>query len=320
MTAAALSAPGWSPELFRHEALFYAGEVEFVAATAPFIREGLGLGESVLTVVSAAKIDLLRADLRADAERVCFADMSEVGTNPARIIPAWREFVSEGSASGRGFRGIGEPVWASRSAAELVECQRHESLLNLAFADSPAWTLLCPYDTTALRPDVIDAARRSHPVVVDGEVTEESTTYEGLEAISEAFDDPLPAAPPRATACRFIAGSLSTVREFVATQAARAGLSDAVTDDLVLAVSELAANSLRHGGGSGKLCMWREGEMLVCEVCDKGRIADPLVGSQRPETTQTGGRGMWLVNQLCDLVQVRTFASDNVVRIHMRLG
>jgi hypothetical protein len=29
---------------------------------------------------------------------------------------------------------------------------------------------------------------------------------------------------------------------------------------------------------------------------------------------------MWLANQTCDLVQVRTFAAGTVVRLHMRLG
>jgi MEDS: MEthanogen/methylotroph, DcmR Sensory domain len=64
-----------------------------------------------------------------------------VAANPARIIPAWRDFVA--SVDGRGHaRGIGEPIWAERTPAELVECQRHETLLNLAFAGVPAWWLL----------------------------------------------------------------------------------------------------------------------------------------------------------------------------------
>ena len=37
----------------------------------------------------------------------------------------------------------------------------------------------------------------------------------------------------------------------------------------------------------------------------------------QPVLDQPGGRGLWLANQLCDLVQVRTFELGNVVRIHM---
>ncbi|MBA3233977.1 MAG: MEDS domain-containing protein [Propionibacteriales bacterium] len=62
-------------------------------------------------------------------------------------------------------RGIGEPVWPGRTAAELVEAQCHEALLNVAFADSGRWDLLCPYDIQALPDDVIAEALRSHPHV-----------------------------------------------------------------------------------------------------------------------------------------------------------
>jgi hypothetical protein len=73
--------------------------------------------------------------------------------------PVALEFV--GAAGGRPVRGSGEPIWPERTAAELVECERHESLLNLAFAGAPAWWLLSPYDTEALSAAIIDEARRS---------------------------------------------------------------------------------------------------------------------------------------------------------------
>jgi hypothetical protein len=43
-------------ETFRHEAPLYAGEVDFLTGTLPFIREGMAAGEPVLVVVSAARI------------------------------------------------------------------------------------------------------------------------------------------------------------------------------------------------------------------------------------------------------------------------
>jgi hypothetical protein len=110
---------------FRHEALLYAGEVGFLAGTLPFVREGVAAGEPVLVVVSAARIGLLRSALVGDADRVAFADMADVGANPARIIPAWRDFVAGHDVATRRARGIGEPIWAGRTPAELVECQRH---------------------------------------------------------------------------------------------------------------------------------------------------------------------------------------------------
>jgi anti-sigma regulatory factor (Ser/Thr protein kinase) len=104
----------------------------------------------------------------------------------------------------------------------------------------------------------------------------------------------------------------------VARAADRAGFVPQRTQDLVLAVNELAGNSTRHGSGRGVLRVWREDEMLVCEVRDRGRIADPLAGRQRPDHESEGGWGLWIVNQVCDLVQVRSGSDGTVVRAHMR--
>jgi hypothetical protein len=146
---------------FRHEAFFDAGEEEFVAGATAFVRHALAAEEPVLVAVNAPKIALLRESLNGDADEVRFADMSGFGRNPARIIPVWREFVDE--YEGRRVSGIGEPIGPDRSPEEMVECQRHESLLNLAFADAAPLRLLCPYDTAGLEPTVIEEARRSHP-------------------------------------------------------------------------------------------------------------------------------------------------------------
>ena len=91
---------------FRHEALFYAGDDDFVTGTSAFIRDGLASDEPTLVVVSAKKIGMLRENLGRDAHGVLFADMNNVGLNPARIIPAWQSFVDEHRASGRPLRGL----------------------------------------------------------------------------------------------------------------------------------------------------------------------------------------------------------------------
>ena len=303
---------------FRHEALLYAGRDDFVRQTASFLRDGVAAEEPALVVVDAVKIDLLRQELDGAADQVYFADMAAVGVNPARIIPAWREFVSRHAPSGRRLRGIGEPIWPERSAAELTECRRHESLLNLAFAGSPSWWLVCPYDTEALDPAVLEEARRTHPFVLEDGAARESADYYGLDAIAEPFAEPLPEPRGPTDDLAFEAGPLDALRRFVARHAADAGLGGTRASDLVLAVHELATNSLRHGGGRGTLRIWREPDALVCEVSDGGRIDAPLVGRERPVGGRTDGRGLWLANQLCDLVQIRCFPTESVVRLHMR--
>jgi anti-sigma regulatory factor (Ser/Thr protein kinase) len=303
---------------FRHEALFYANEQEFVAGTLPFIREGVAMGEHVMVAVSEAKARMLGSALNGDGGQVTFVDMARLGRNPARIIPAWQEFVRQHVSQGTPGRGIGEPIWPGRSPDELVECEHHESLLNLAFGDGPAWRLRCPYDSARLDAGVLDAARRNHPLVAEGGVCRHSPVYVEPQRRAGPFAGHLSAASREAAELTFTRHDLATVRDFVAEQATRAGLDETRTADLMLAVNELATNSMRHAGGTGVVRAWVDDGALVCEVRDDGRITYPLTGRVRPPHDQPGGRGLWLVNHLCDLVQIRSLPTENIVRVRIR--
>jgi anti-sigma regulatory factor (Ser/Thr protein kinase) len=119
---------------------------------------------------------------------------------------------------------------------------------------------------------------------------------------------------------RFSYGELAVVREFLARRAASEGLSADRLPDLVLAVDELATNTLRYARAEGSVRTWRENGTLLVEVADDGHIADPLAGRDCPPPTELGGRGLYLVNQLCDLVQLRSSPEGSVIRLHMYLG
>ena len=66
--------------------------------------------------------------------------------------------------------------------------------------------------------------------------------------------------------------------------------------------------------------IWREDATLLVEVAAAGHTADPLAGRDCPPPTELGGRGLYVVNQLCDLVQLRSSPAGSVIRIHMHLG
>jgi len=315
MMSSALAESPWAGDGFHHEAFFYADDDGFVTGATDFLRDAVEAGDPALVVVSSRKIDLLRDRLGADAAKVQFADMEDVGVNPARIIPAWTEFVEEHGE--RPLHGIGEPIWPERTADELVECQEHEYLLNIAFAASPSFTLLCPYDSSALDAEVLDEARRSHHHLrLDG-TRWASDEYRGGEAVGRPFSRPLPEPPSTSVDIVFGVGSLGGLRSLVAGEAMSAGLSAARAADAVVAVNEAAANSLRHGGGGGLLRIWRTADSFICEVSDDGSIDDPLVGRARPTNGAPGGRGLWMVNQLCELVQIRSFSAGTAVRMHI---
>jgi anti-sigma regulatory factor (Ser/Thr protein kinase) len=243
--------------------------------------------------------------------------MARLGVNPARIIPAWQSFVDEQAAHGRPFRGIGEPIWPERTPDELVECERHEALLNVAFADSPPWWLVCPYDVSALDPVVVAEAERNHPGVFEGDVGRPSPRFRGLERITQPFDAPLPAAPAKAERTEFDGASIRGVRAWIVDLGRAYGLEEERLADLAVAVDELMTNSVLYGGGHGTVAAWSAGASFVAEVRDAGWIRDPLIGRRRPTEDQWKGFGVWIVTQVCDLVQIRSSEEGSVVRIHL---
>jgi anti-sigma regulatory factor (Ser/Thr protein kinase) len=302
---------------FEHDALLYEGIDGFAAGAVPFLRDGIDAGEPAMVAVGADRIAVLRDALGADAGRVRFVDMAGLGRNPGRIIPAWRDFLAEHRVEGRGARGIGEPIWPGRTPEELLESQLHEALLNVAFASEDGFRLLCPYDCSALDERVLREASCSHPAVLEHGDRCVSAVFRRDEELLAPFDAPL--APPRAAVevLAYDRASIPDVRAVVGSRAAAVGLDGPRADDLVLAANEAATNSIRHGGGNGVLRLWQEGGTLVCELSDRGRISDPLVGRRRPAVDQPGGWGLYIVHQLCDLVQLRSDKRGTVVRLHM---
>lgn len=303
-------------EGFQHAALLHRSETEYLTEVAAFLQAALARGEPALAAVPAFRMGPLTDALGADAQRVVFVDMAVAGRNPGRVISAVRAFAE--SHPGRRVSAVGEPTWPARSAAELVEAARHEALSNLAFARTPM-TALCPYDVTVLPAEVAAAAEQTHPLLAGPGGPAPSPAYLGPDAVPAACLAPLPEPPPDAEVLRYRT-DLRAVRHVTGTWAERAGLPPGRAADLVIAVSELAANTLRHTQGAGLLRIWCEPAELVCDISDQGWISDPLAGRHRPAPDEPGGHGLWLVHEVCDLVEVRTSATGGTItRLHMQL-
>jgi anti-sigma regulatory factor (Ser/Thr protein kinase) len=238
--------------------------------------------------------------------------MAQLGRNPARIIPEVRDFID--AHPGQRVRYLGEPVWPGRSAAEMCEAARHEALINLAFAGM-AVTILCPYDAAGLPAPVLGDAERTHPVILANGREMPAAHYAGPGRIPPQCDRALPAPPAIAETLSYQA-DLRPVRRLVASYADRAGLPAGRTSDLVLAASEIAANTFRHTSAGGTVHIWRTGGEILCQIQDQGWISDPLAGrTRRPPAAR--GHGLWVVNQLCDLVELRTGQAGTTIRLHM---
>jgi anti-sigma regulatory factor (Ser/Thr protein kinase) len=113
---------------------------------------------------------------------------------------------------------------------------------------------------------------------------------------------------------------LSAVRALVHRHALRAGLSESRAIDLMLAVSEVAANTVRHAKSAGCLDIWYDAKEIVCQIRDRGIIADPLAGRRKPALDALGGHGLWIVNQVCDEFEMRSDETGTTFRLHMTLA
>ncbi|RJL24471.1 sensor histidine kinase [Bailinhaonella thermotolerans] len=304
-----------------HQALFYDRDEEFLAATAGFCLDGLKAGDTVLAVTTAANIGLLRDHLGAAAGEVEFVDARDWYEAPGRTLAAYGRYVDEHEADGRLVRIIGEPVWHGRDGLEEAEWTRYESVINAAFAGSAAW-IICPYDERALPAHVVANARRTHPELLAGGETLESAKYEDPYAfVCEGDGLPLPPPPDGAgeslLELRLPDCDLAEVRRRAGDHTRALGLPPDRVQRLVTALNELATNVLRHGGGQGRVLIWPEGGRIVCDVSDRGRLLTPFPGYIPPDPAAPNGHGLWVVRQLCDLLQVRATPEGSRFRIHL---
>ncbi len=307
-------AAGTAAGPLRHMAALYADADDYAATVGGFVRDGLIAGDPVLVAVPAGQALLLLDVLGHRLDAVTFVDMTTLGRNPARIIPDVQRFAD--AHSGQLVWYVGEPLWTSRTPAEYTETMRHEALLNLAFAGRPM-CMLCPYGLASLDPGVLADVRRTHPVLMRAQGAEPSPDFGG--DWPETGQDPMPAPPAGLTVLTY-RDEPAAARAFVRAMASAAGLREPGLTDLVIAVGELAANTLRHTSGTGTIGVWATAAEVICEVSDTGHIRDALAGRRFPAADAGRGHGLWVVHQVCDLVEMRTGNSGTTFRLHMRLG
>ena len=92
--------------------------------------------------------------------------------------------------------------------------------------------------------------------------------------------------------------TLYQLRAAVSAHGSEAGLAPGRVSDLVLAVHELAANSVRHGAGHGRVLIWRNHQAVHCQVTDDGHV-----GATAPWPTEHG-HGLWLVGQVVNQLSI----------------
>ena len=293
-----------------HCAFLYRDVDECLEHMLAFVQEGLARREPVFVALPGSHARRLQAAAAAADRQLAVADMNQLGRNPARITLVLGAFASQHPA--QKVRIVTESLWPGRTAAEAAEVMKHEALVQQAVAPANA-DILCPYDASRLGGAFIDGACRTHPGILERGHRRPSDGY-----LAGAL--PERELPPPPGSAEFLAyrSRLSPVRALVGRYAERAGLPEDRRADLILAVSEITANTLGHTAGGGTVHIWASAREVICQVHDGGWITDPLAGRKRPPPDSTG-QGLWVVNQVCDLVEVRTGPAGTTTRLHVRL-
>jgi anti-sigma regulatory factor (Ser/Thr protein kinase) len=300
-----------------HLALIYHGVDEFVARVGGYVRAGLALEEPVLVLASREKVQKVRDELGAEATAVEFAD-AETGYHPQlRATYECLDYIQR--QEGRRSRVVAEQTLSRRSPMEVSDYLRMESAANVVYQPYPV-EILCPYDASTLRSELIEACRRTHAELLEHDGARSSASFvDPRQFIPDSTTVPEPPASAPTIEC-LTGADVPAARQFTREEVSRAGLPEHVVDDVVIAVSELVANALTHGRPPARLSVYTEhppgqAPVLVCHVRDGGGIpVDALAGYAPPRELGTGGRGLWMARQLCDSVQVSTDSAATHVR------
>ncbi|GAA3207961.1 MEDS domain-containing protein [Actinocorallia longicatena] len=315
-----VQAPATGP--FSHVLSAYRTEAEFLALAGRFVADGRRAGETVAVAATPGRLAALTAGLgAAEAAMVITIDLQTVSNPgsllPTQILPLLAAETRGSGASPPRLRILHDASWTGQRAEA---CGRFEALANLALGALPM-SLVCLYaegsdDTTQ------EHAVRTHPVVLDSGRHCANLDYDAAW-ISTARARPLSPPPAADLVLRmdFDQATQHLTRALTLKAAADWGLPVERALDAELIVNELTANSLEHGGGHGLLQLWRDDRdrMMVCQVSDHGHLTDHLAGQLSVGLSTDGGRGLFLIHTLADVVLIHTAPGDTVIRACLAL-
>jgi anti-sigma regulatory factor (Ser/Thr protein kinase) len=296
-----------------HEALIYHDEAEFDAAMHAFLHEAAAAGEPVLVALPGPHLDRVRETLGDAVADTRWEDLEQVARNPSCLLSVIEEWVA--SHDGRA-RVVSEVVWPGRTHAEAIEALRHEALINHALAESGA-TVMTPFDARHLDEEILAGVEMTHPTVVEGGRRRAGAAY--TDPLSSAFGELWPLGDPAGPVSEHpLDGTLRELRHAIAKDPALASLSPQRRSDLVFAINEAASNAVKHGNERCTTRIWHDGDEVVTEIRTHSGVQDVMAGRRRPAADALEGRGLWLINQVCDLVELRSGASGMTLRMHVK--
>lgn len=279
---------------FRHHALVYKSQDEYLACAAPFLMEGIEAGEGAIVAHTKPGLAMMCEALGSDAVEVTFVDVSAAYTRPARTLASYHTVFAEQLQKSARARAVAD-VQFGPDPAEWDLWTGYEAVFNRAFAHLPAW-VICSYNANGTPDPIIEGVWQTHPeVVVDGDAW---TTSDHFEDPDDLLRRVTPTPEPLSELRSIPFGhDAEEFRERLACEMVAEGVGESKMLDMLLAATEVAANALQHGGGVEGVRVGRARGRFVCEVIDRGDgFDDPAAGYLAPR--EGVGTGLWVARQL----------------------
>ncbi|WP_409333025.1 anti-sigma factor RsbA family regulatory protein [Trujillonella humicola] len=315
------SARGWTAAAagHGHAAVLYDDTDVLLTATTPFLEDGLRAGDLVVLACPPEVAATITGPLGERARhvesepRICLLD-----TRAPDAFGATRQVLQRAPAARSGRVRLVGQVQFGCEPATYREGLRYEIAANAVLAGAPM-SVLCLLDATVLPAPLLSLAAAAHPQLVAGDGLVDNRDFR--EPSSFLHSLPVPHEPVEDTEPLLAvegATVLSELRRRLRTALATAVPDPDQQDDLVLAVSEVAANAFRHGRPPVSARLWADDCRLVCTVTDSGRgYDDPLAGFQpaHGDDLAHGGMGLWLARKLWDSVDLVNDGPGLTVRL-----
>ncbi|MFC7546001.1 anti-sigma factor RsbA family regulatory protein [Plantactinospora sp. GCM10030261] len=297
-----------------HEAVCYGSDEDLLAVVLPFLLGGVAAGEPTVVSFGERNAALVRSALPADSG-VEFLTGGAVYARPTGAIRSYRRMLADHVANGaRQVRIIGE-LPPDALGATWDWWARYESAINHAYDEFPLWSM-CAYDTRTTPSTVLMDVERTHPRFArpDGSHVPSHLYTEPVTYLAE--DRPMLPDPLQATAPLIELTDPSPGAARSAVYAAHHGqLTPDDLDDLVIAVSEVVTNALRHGRPPVVLRLWSAADRVVVAVEDGGAgPKDPFAGLL-PANNGSGGLGLWITHQSCNHVTTQRGPDGFTIRL-----
>ncbi|MFB9684279.1 anti-sigma factor RsbA family regulatory protein [Amycolatopsis plumensis] len=298
---------------YDHAAVHYTSDEELLAVAVPFLAAGIAAGEPTVVSLEPERAELVRDALPSSADTQ-FLTIDDVYVRPASAIKSYRDLMAGLVADGAtGIRIFGEIPPAAIDAS-WDWWARYEAAVNHAYDEFPLRSM-CAYDTRTTPRSVLDDVARTHPYLATPGGHHTNPGYVDPPAFLAAPRPMTPYPIERTAPLVDLTNPQPPAARRAVTDFNKTDLPAADIDDLVLAVSEIVDNALRHGRPPVRFRIWADADHMVVTVHDTGTgLSDPFAGLL-PANRHIGGRGLWITHQVCSQVTLHRDDTGFTVRL-----